>query len=166
MRVMVLLFAGLTLACTDAGGNVQGPPPTEAALPANAVILDAGAVPAMLRQCSRAAPAAGEGSWRPGPADIAALEAALPAGLAAQNRPGVDWSRAPEGWLRQYVGLLRGGRRFIYGNFVPASLGGDDPAGRWRDAPAIICDGGPAFFGVEYDVEARRFTHFAFNGSV
>jgi hypothetical protein len=166
MRFMALLFAGLTLACTDAGGNLQGPPPAEAALPANAAILDAAAVPAMLRQCSRTTPAAGEGSWRPGPADIAALEAALPASLATQSRPGVDWSRAPDGWLRQYVGILRGGRRFIYGNFIPSSLGGDDPAGRWQHEAVVICDGGPQFFGVEYDIDARRFTHFAFNGSV
>jgi len=30
----------------------------------------------------------------------------------------------------------------------------------------MVCDGGPAFFGVEYDVAARRFTHFGFNGSL
>ncbi len=163
MRAMTLLFSGLTLACTDAGGNGLTPPPAEAALPANVVIFDSAAVPAMLRQCSRAAPVPGEGSWRPAPADIAALEAALHAGLAAQGRSGPDWSRAPDGWLRQYVGILRGGRRFIYGNFVPAAFGEE---GRWRDAPVIICDGGPQFFGAEYDVEARRFSHFAFNGSV
>ena len=163
MRVMALLSFGLLLACTDADGNVQGLPSAEATLPANAVILDAAAIPAMLRQCSRAAPAAGEGNWRPGPAEIAALEAALPAALGAQGRPGPDWPRAPEGWLRQYVGILRGDRRFIYGNFVPASPGAE---GRWRDQPVVICDGGPAFFGVEYDVQAHRFTHVAFNGSV
>jgi hypothetical protein len=136
-------------------------------LPPDAVILDGAMVPDMLRQCSRAAPAAGEGSWQPAPSDIAPLEAALPAGLAAQGRPGPDWSRAPQGWQRQYVGILRGGRRYIYGNFTPSRPEDARPAAsRWQHEVIRICDGGPAFFGVEYDVAARRFTHFAFNGSI
>ena len=28
----------------------------------------------------------------------------------------------------------------------------------------MVCDGGPAFFGVEYDPKTKTFTHFAFNG--
>jgi hypothetical protein len=28
----------------------------------------------------------------------------------------------------------------------------------------MICDGGHAFFGVEYDVEGRRVTRVDFNG--
>ena len=144
MRAMALLFAGLTLACTNGGGNAQDPPPAAVALPADAVIFDGSAVPLMLRQCSRAAPSPGEGTRQPG-------------------QP--DWSRAPDGWQRQYVGILRGGRRFVYGNFIPREVGQQsaDPD-QWRRAPTQICDGGPAFFGVEYDVAARRFTHFAFNG--
>lgn len=166
MRAMALLFAGLTLACTNGGGNAQDSPPAAAALPADAVIFDGSAVPLMLRQCSRAAPSPGEGTWRPDPADVAALEAALAAALTARRQPGQpDWSRAPDGWQRQYVGILRGGRRFVYGNFIPREVGQQsaDPD-QWRRAPTQICDGGPAFFGVEYDVAARRFTHFAFNG--
>ena len=45
-----------------------------------------------------------------------------------------------------------------------AALGRDDPTGRWRHDVVMICDGGPTFFGVEYDIPARRFTQFAFNG--
>jgi hypothetical protein len=30
----------------------------------------------------------------------------------------------------------------------------------------IVCDGGPQFFGAEYDVEAGRISHLAFNGSL
>ena len=111
-------------------------------------------------------PANGEATWQPGAADIAALEAALPAALAAQKPTGApDWSRAPQGWRRQYVGLVRGGRRFLYGNFYPRSADEyrQDPD-QWRREPVMVCDGGPAFFGVEYDVEAGRFTHFGFNG--
>ena len=78
-----------------------------------------------------------------------------------------DWSKAPQGWRRQYVGLVRGGRRFLYGNFYPRSADEyrQDPD-QWRREPVMVCDGGPAFFGVEYDVESGRFTHFGFNAII
>jgi hypothetical protein len=168
MRVTVLLVAGLAVACGNAATNNQVQPPSVAnpALPAGAAILEGATVPTMLSQCSRNAPAAGEGTWQPAAADILAVEADLAAALAAQHQAGSpDWSRAPQGWLRQYVGIVRGGRRFIYGNFIPDDMPGMEPE-RWRHQPGRICDGGPVFFGVEYDVSARRFTHFAFNGAV
>ena len=161
MRFMVLLLAGLAAACGDAGGANSQPPAGGPALPPNAAILDGAAVPAMLRQCSRAAPPPGEGTWQPAAADIIAFEAALPAALAAHRFANVDWSRWPRAWERQYVGIRRGGRNFIYGNFVPREVGGDAGSGI---APHIICDGGPAFFGAEYDVAARHVSHIAFNG--
>lgn len=135
-----------------------------AGLPADAVILPGSAAATMLRQCSRQAPRPGEATWQPGADDIAALEAALPAALAAQ-REGRGLTNAPAGWLRQYVGIVRGGRRFVYGNFFPreAARYGDDP-GRWRHEPVMVCDGGPAFFGAEYDLEGRTFTQLGFNG--
>jgi hypothetical protein len=136
----------------------------------------------LLHQCSRSAPAPGEASWQPEAADIAALEAALPAALAASNLPAIekglrarpeagsrnpgdpDWATAPRGWQRQYVGIVRGGRRFIYGNFFPRRSDEGGPMPDWRTTPVQVCDGGPVFFGAEYDVGSRRFTHLAFNG--
>jgi hypothetical protein len=162
MRAMLLLIAGLAAACSDAGGANGQLPADGPALPADAAILDGAAVPAMLRQCSRAAPAPGEGTWQPAAADILAFEAALPAELAAHRFANVDWSQWPQAWSRQYVGILRGGGKFIYGNFVPRELA-DNRAGSGT-TPRIICDGGPVFFGAEYDVAARRVTHIAFNG--
>jgi hypothetical protein len=166
----LLLVVCLAAACGNSGqasNQTQPPATTGAVLPADVVILDGTNVQAMLRQCSRMTPATGESSWLPSPADVAALEAALPAALAAAGRAEVRG--APRGWRRQYVGIVRGGRRFIYGNFLPFGPENDeirpDPQ-RWRQQPEIICDGGPAFFGVEYDVEARRFTQIAFNGAI
>lgn len=118
------------------------------------------------QQCSRGTPAPGQDAWGPGAAEIARLEAALPAALAAQ-RPGEDWSAFPQNWRRQYVGIVRDGRRYVYGNFYPRSV--DDHAadsGRWRREPMLVCDGGPAFFGAEYDIEAGRISHLAFNGMI
>ena len=164
----------LASACTSA----------DSALPADAVILPGNQAALMLHQCSRSAPAPGEASWQPEAADIVALEAALPAALAASNlsaieerlraRPEVgtpdpsdpDWATAPRGWQRQYVGIVRGGRRFIYGNFYPHRSGDDGLMPDWRTAAVRVCDGGPVFFGAEYDVESRRFTQLAFNGAI
>lgn len=166
MRVLALLFAtGLAAACGDALLNnaADASEPPAADLPAGAVVFGEREVPALLRQCSREAPARGDGSWQPVAADILALEAALPAELAAHRFPRVDWSQWPQGWRRQYVGIVRHGRRYIYGNFIPISA---DHDGRAGTVPMIICDGGAVFFGAEYDVAARRFSHLAFNGAV
>lgn len=124
------------------------------------VLFDRSKTAAMLRQCSRDAPAPGEAGWTPLAGDIIALEAALPTMLAAQIARRPAFASAPHGWLRQYVGIVRDGRRTIYGNFVPKGAG----AGRWRTEPIIVCDGGESFFGAEYDVVAKRFTQVAFNG--
>jgi hypothetical protein len=144
-------------------------------LPDSAVVLDGKMARPLLRQCSRDAPRAGERTWQPDAAQIAQLEAALPEALkAAQARKaayrkranrlsfqvGLDWSKTPSGWRRQYVGLVRAGHRLIYGNYFRSDLGDEQ---HWRTEPVIACDGGALFFGVEYDVDARRFTHVAFN---
>lgn len=149
-------FAVLALVALAAGCAATPTPSPDAA------ILPETAVPALLRQCSRASPRAGEGTWTPAWSDIAALEAALPAALRADSLGAPLAERgAPEGWRRQYVGLVRDGRRIVYGNLEPAR-GAGDPS--WRTRPTLICDGGSSFFGVEYDVAARRVVGLAFNG--
>jgi len=125
------------------------------------VIFDAKTGRDLFVQCSRSAPTPAD-YWTPGPADIAKLESALPAALPpVSNWRGKVLSNAPKGWLRQYVGFLRGGRRFIYGNFFPDAP--DQRAG-WRQAPVMVCDGGPAFFGVEFDADRGTITDLEFNG--
>ncbi|WP_114953163.1 hypothetical protein [Sphingosinicella terrae] len=156
MTFRSILIAFALAACSGAAA---------ATLPPDAVILPGRQGAVLLDQCSRSTPDAGEGSWTPAPADIAALESALPGALQTQEA-GRGLGRAPDGWRRQYVGLVRGGRRYVYGSFFPADMARheQDPD-RWRREPVIVCDGGPDFFGVEYEVEAGRFTHFGFNGS-
>ncbi|MBO9575931.1 MAG: hypothetical protein J7494_09365 [Sphingobium sp.] len=121
-------------------------------------IFDGSKIDAMLAQCSRGTPQRGQGSWQPSPRDIAAFEAALPSALARANT-GDDWSGFPRRWIRQYVGLVRNGRRYIYGNFALADLDGR----KWRQ-PVMVCDGGHSFFGAEYDVREKKISHLAFNG--
>jgi len=147
----VLTALLLLAACAPASAQVRG----------DIAILPGSAASELLEQCSRTTPKPGEGTWAPSWSDIAALEAALPAALTERTEARALADRTPpEGWVRQYVGLIRDGRRFVYGNFVPQGSG-PDPA---PDQILMVCDGGPAFFGVEFEVEAGRITHLAFNG--
>ena len=78
-----------------------------------------------------------------------------------------DVTRLPKGFGRQYVGIIRDGRRFIYGNFWSRNLEGDHGSGgSYSRNPQIVCDGGPTFFGVEFEPATGKYTHMAFNGSV
>jgi len=135
-------------------------------LPDGAAILPGDEATALLGQCSRATPAPFQGTWQPRPADIARLEAILPKAIISEQPRGGRFRMNAfilTSWSRQYVGLVRQGRRYIYGNYFPANTdGGADM--RWRTEPRIVCDGGPNFFGVEYDVRAGRITQIKFNG--
>lgn len=131
-------------------------------LPDDAAILQSDKTAALLDQCSRDTPPKGGATWRPAADDVIGLERALHAALSTRSWAAPsDWTKAPDGWRRQYVGTSRDGRRIIYGNFFPRKAGDDH---QWRNEPLIYCDGGPGFFGVEYDVEAHRITHLDFNG--
>lgn len=146
-RHFALLLAMIAAAC----GQAENP---------DSVILPPSMATELLTQCSREAPSASEGTWLPSRADIEALEAALSVTLTSIQYE--DSSRFPTGWRRQYVGILEDGERVIYGNFFPISTSGlpHDP-----HKPVVVCDGGPKYFGVEYDVKARHIMHIAFNGS-
>ena len=140
-------------------------PAEQANLPKGAFILPGTAVSDLLHQCSRAVPQQGEASWQPGVADVLALERALPQALA-KARPSGDWAKFPGQWIRQYVGIVRHSRRYVYGNFAPNDL----PVGVSRSDISKwglgACDGGERFFGAEYDIAGQAITHLAFNGAV
>jgi len=119
----------------------------------------------LLHQCSRSTPKRDKGGWTPSVADIARFEAKLSSTLPRVRM--VPDSRkklegAPKGWIRQYVGIVRGGKRYIYGNFAPASI--DDYHAARRKIPIAVCDGGPSFFGAEYDVQKDAISDLGFNG--
>jgi hypothetical protein len=152
-RLLVASLAALAFACTSVP-----------ALPIeDAVILAPDDAARLLDQCSRSKPEAGEGAWALSWEDIRSLEAHLPSALIAEGFSGLPPTVPLRGWHRQYVGTVRDGRKLIYGNYFPAHMpfGGMD----WRSEPIVVCDGGPNFFGVEYDVEAKRITHLSFNGA-
>lgn len=131
--------------------------------PATTDLAHPAAAKAMLEQCSRDAPAPGESGWTPQLADIRRFEAALPKAPQQPYVPNRAAVRgAPDGWLRQYVGIVRGGRRYIYGNFVPHEMMNLVPV--TQGEAIMIRDGGHSIFGAEYDVQGGRVTHLGFNG--
>ena len=135
----------------------------------NVVLIEPDQGQMLLAQCSRpSAPNDGE-FFTPSAGDITALETDLGSVLQSERsaylKPGdpagaFDWPLDPSSYVRQYVGYESNGRRMIYGNFLPGST----VSGPSR--PAVVCDGGPQFFGVEYDVAARQVVRVAFNGGL
>ena len=106
----------------------------------------------ILDQCSRSVPKKGNSTWVPNIDQIKTMEAAL-LPILRSRQPDVNWTDFSDDWGRRYVGIVREGRHYIYGDYSPHGLG-------------PVCDGGPAFFGAEWDVEANKFTHLAFNGAI
>jgi hypothetical protein len=157
---VVLIGLGFLAASCGRESPTAAPvaPASPAVLPSGAAVLPETDGKAMLDQCSRGAPEAGEATWTPSAAEIIALETALPAALA--HEPRAKNLKPLSAFARQYVGIVRHGRRFIYGNVFP----GGGPSSDWKTMPVIVCDGGPNFFGAEYDVAAGRFTRLDFNG--
>ena len=153
MRIPTLLFVLLAIQACASG--------TRPVLPADAVVVAGANAAGLLHPCSRDAPLAVEGTWQPRVEDILAIERVLRQTLVSRPPYGdADWSKAPSGWRRQYVGIVRNGHRYIYGSFFPKHAMDDRS---WRAEPVVYCDGGPRYFSIEYDPASRRMT-LAFNG--
>lgn len=118
---------------------------------------------AVVKQCSRPAPGAGEAGWTPDAKTVANIEGKLADYLRKSPRQDIpDPDAMVSGSARQYVGIVRDGHRFVYGNFFPGRMAREN--GNWRTQAVIVCDGGRAFFGVEFDAATGRITHVDFNG--
>jgi len=115
-------------------------------------VLRDDAISSVLNQCSRSTPEKGSSTWIPTIAQIKIMQKALLPVLKSRQ-PSMDWTNFSADWGRRYIGIVRRGRYYVYGDYSPHGLGS-------------VCDGGPAFFGAEWDVKARKFTHLAFNGSL
>jgi hypothetical protein len=158
-RLVSVLVTIASLACTHSA------PPRPKYLPiaqttapqvdwALTAIDDNPALPAHIWNfCSRNGPDQAEATWTPSRADVEDLEARLPLVMEAQglSLPLVQYCRV-------YHGLVRGGRRFIYVNAGDCALG--------MPGTYEVCDGGAAFWGIEYDVEKKAFTVLEANGEI
>jgi len=138
--------------------------------PGTGVILKDSAA-AVLRQCTRRTPRNVERFWQPTDSVVRVLEGPL-LELLRDVLPRVRIVDRPqptlraEQYYRQYVGIVRGGKRLVYVNgFPPPDSLSESIAGKgyWRRLPIEVCDGGPYYFGVVYDVERRAFEPIDFN---
>jgi len=111
------------------------------------------------QQCSRASPFGYWSRVSPSKNEIKALEAALPRFLTANRK---IWRGQTIEFRFQFGALERGGKRFIYVNALP--LDTLDKRQVWRRGAEVVCDGGPQFWGAEWDVRAKKFQNASFNG--
>jgi len=159
-------FFALALAAVGAGTLNAG------SLPPETTILAPPREGFPLPGCSR--PTAGpiEGGWEPKDIDILDMEAALALAMQSlanlpiyekgtESPDPLTYQAGDPRWQRQFFGIVRGGRFLVYGNYLPAHVD-IDPA----HMPTGVCDGGPVFFGAEYDIETGAITHLAFNGGL
>jgi hypothetical protein len=129
------------------------------------VVLPAEAATAVLCQCSRGSLGTASDYWTPTSGDIVRMENRLPAYLRANAHPHQpqQWRALPR-FLRQYLGVERGGRKLIHVNVVGGVLATRPAMQRaWRSTAIVICDGGPDFFSVEFDVVSGAFVRIDFN---
>ena len=143
------ILALSTAACATAPAQVE-----------RVVLLDPARGSELLRTCSRQSPVGASTYFTPSAPEITALETSLARILTLETAdigPAADFAVDPASYRREYVGYTVNGERMIYGNFVPV--------GAARDAvPTIVCDGGPAFFGVEYAIDAQAVKTVRFDG--
>jgi hypothetical protein len=112
----------------------------------------------LIAQCSRAGPANVTGFWTPSFEQVLLIEERLPA-LLSKSGHKVNLART----RRQYVGIISSGKKLIYLNALLAETPQpDDPDS--RSAAVMVCDGGDAFWGVEFDPVDRTFHKLDFNG--
>ncbi|HEX3808104.1 MAG TPA: hypothetical protein VHW02_00260 [Rhizomicrobium sp.] len=160
MRCVAAFLIALAFACAANAGDL---PPLK---PQNGTVLAPDHARDVLHQCSRGVPPNVQGVWTPSAQQIRELEARLPGALlqemAKRGHPAPPGSPAPFEFGRQYAGFVTGGRRIVYVNAFPLEVMNQEKD--WRTRPAVVCDGGEAFFGVEYDPATKTFANFAFNG--
>lgn len=154
------------------------------ALHENASVLPVSAGPRLLDQCSRATPKAIRGFWTPSDSLISELEDGIWEFLAsAINRGAIRRNRITlREDYRQYIGVVHwNGKRTIYVNGfnrdylislnrTRSEVARNHPTVsadtvKWRLVPIAVCDGGPSFWGLEYDPSSKRFSKFRINES-
>ncbi len=155
----------LLVTCFCVAATLVGAADTPFVFPATArFVLSPSLTRDVMRQCSRATPSAVSGAWQPSSEDIDELERALPKYLEQRVRTGEEVPPERQAYHRQYVGFARKGERYIYGNFYPASAA----TGYWKARESkqafVVCDGGPAFWGIVFRVSTKTFEEIHFNG--
>jgi hypothetical protein len=150
-RASFIIVVAAVLACSDAVGGES--------LPKDCAVLPLSQGRHLIEQCSRASPANVTGFWTPSITQVLAVEQRLPA-LLSKSGHKIDLSRT----RRQYVGIISGGKKLIYLNALLAEAPDPHDDTDWRSVAVMVCDGGDAFWGVEFDPTDNAFHNLGFNG--
>ena len=138
------------------------PPPPSIQISARSVILvGAAAAKTTFHQCSRGTPQEVDGYWTPTVAQARQLDGDIPKTLPVPHSKGGTIKTAD--YSRQYIGFTRKGQRFVYVNAF-STRSARELKDHWKTIPVDVCDGGSMFWGMEYDVQKRTFSHLATNG--
>jgi len=65
----------------------------------------------------------------------------------------------PERYFRQYVPVLRSGRKYVYIN----ALCDEPPPEYWRERLVVVADGATCYWQALYDPATRRYSHLMIN---
>jgi hypothetical protein len=99
-------------------------------------------------------------AWTPGRNSVLKLEERIESYLkkAAAKRSPDLWSKLAK-YRRQYVGVMRSGRKVIFVNFFCDAFNAD-----WKANPVVVDDGGDCFFNLLYDPGSSAFSDLQING--
>lgn len=180
-----LLLAGIVLiSCSP-----SEPEETLVQLPARVVILNASMFADELSFCSRTTLGEVDSFFNPSRTLVSEIDARLP----EVSPSAANAQKMLTDYARQYIGVYRGGTRFVYVNgfhnlyldllleanrspdarvaledrMQVFSLQNSPPIAPgkdyWRVRPFNVCDGKQAFWGVEFGVDSRSFSDLEFN---
>jgi len=139
-------------------------------VPKHTVALKVTEGPNMLGQCSRFVPQHVTGFWEVSPDTVALLErnfwhlarlfgtAYRPSSGPSSHADPVELQHELDLQWDQYIGVIIDGQRYIYVNHG---------AGNWdkcQTKACVICDGGPGFWGVLFNVNTLEFSQYQANG--
>ncbi len=166
LRFVLVPFALLAASVTQAQPDPILSAPMQPLSPSKrGVVFQSKLAREFARQCSRSSPSGWWTSVSPSQNEIKRLERALPGWMKThQVKP---WSGRFNDYFYQYGALARGKTRLIYINAVPArseQLGAPKFRQMWRRVPEVVCDGGPDFWGVEFNPATNAFQNASFNG--
>lgn len=163
---MDLLLAALLPALPTQSPTATG----QTVNPSHGVVLSesAGIPVRRPRLCNRPMPWPIEETWTPEPGVITRLELRLgPALSEALTRASSGRYPKPEvqGFYRQYLGFIVGGRRIVYisgayERVVQYARNAED----WKTTAWNGCDGGLSLFGAVYDPATDTIDNVIFNG--
>lgn len=158
----------LSMVATFAPAQAQGAPGAEATQRARrlaakryigmTVSLPDAAFASGLRLCTRETPSGVVGYWRVAPKMVDAIDSELRTHL---RKSGIDkaLSFSFSLYVRQYAGLVRDGKRYVYVNALLLEKNSPMVEQAKKGFPSS-CSGISGSWGIQYDTDAKKFLGF------